>query len=76
MLVLNLKKGAIVQIGGEQLELIVIYDACIYIKYKDQIHRVIPDLQRIDSSLDLIFKERNNMQARIGFSSPYIIKRL
>ena len=76
VLVLNLRKGSLVQIGGEQLEVIVIYDSSIYIKYKDQTHRIAHKLKRIDSSLDLVFKRRDKMQARIGLSSPFIIKRM
>ncbi len=76
MLVLNLRRGSLVLIGGEQLEVIVIYDSSIYIKYKEQTHRIAHKLKTIDSSLDLVFKRRDKNQARIGLSSPYMIKRM
>ena len=76
MLVLNLRKDALVLIGGEQLEIIVIYDSSIYVKYKDQTHKITHKIKTIDSSLDLVFKRRDKMQARIGLSSPYNIRRM
>jgi hypothetical protein len=76
VLILNLKRGQLVRIGGEILELIVIYDTSVYITYKGNIHRVSDKVKTIDSSLDTVFKRRTNLSARIGFSSPYRINRI
>jgi len=76
VLVLNLQKDSLVQIGGEQLEIIVIYNSCVYVKYKDETHRITHKLQTLDSSLELVFKRRENLYVRMGLNSPFDIRRL
>jgi len=76
VLVLNLKKDSLVQIGGEQLEIIVIYGNCVYVKYKDQTHRISHKLEVLDDSLELVFKRRENIHVRMGLSSPFDIRRM
>jgi len=76
MLILNLQRGSLVEIGPTVLKLIVIYDSCVYVQYKGEAYRITKKLTRIDNSLQLLFKRRESTSARIGFISPYDIWRV
>ncbi len=76
MLVLNLKKGHQVSIGEHLLEVIVIYESSAYIMYKGKTCRIANGLTKVDPDLDMVFKKRNKLSVKLGFSSPFPIWRV